>query len=92
MCDPAAGDVSEAGCGRGRIRHATTCRQGCRDTIGAARTATMRLTCLAGLAGAPVVVLPLANDAGLPRGVAHLGAPGTDRSLLRWAADRMATG
>src|ERR1700682_2087060 len=60
------------------------------DTIAAARAATMRLTCLAGLAGAPVVVLPLERDGDLPLGVAHLGAPGSDRSLLRWAADRIA--
>jgi amidase len=58
------------------------------ETIGAARAATMRLTCLAGLAGAPVVVLPLAHDGDLPLGVAHLGAPGSDRALLHWAAQR----
>jgi amidase len=57
------------------------------DTIAATRAATMRLTCLAGLAGAPVVVLPLARAGGLPLGIAHLGAPGSDRALLRWAAD-----
>jgi amidase len=56
------------------------------DTIAMARAATMRLTCVAGLAGAPVVVLPLSNDGDLPLGVAHLGAPGSDRSLVRWAA------
>jgi amidase len=56
------------------------------ETMAATRAATMRLTCLAGLAGAPVVVLPLARDGDLPLGVAHLGAPGSDRSLLRWAA------
>jgi amidase len=57
------------------------------DAIAATRTATMRLTCLAGLAGAPVVVLPLARAAHLPLGIAHLGAPGSDRPLIRWAAD-----
>jgi amidase len=50
------------------------------------RSRTLRLTCLAGLAGAPVVVLPVARDQGLPLGVAGLGAPGTDRALLDWAA------
>jgi amidase len=60
------------------------------DTIAATRAATMRLTCVAGLSGAPVVVLPLARDNELPLGVAHMGAPGSDRALLRWAADRMA--
>src|SRR5690606_31878694 len=51
------------------------------------RVRTMRLTCLAGLAGAPVVVLPLAQVEGLPLGVAFVGAPGTDLELLRWVAD-----
>jgi len=45
------------------------------------------LTCVAGLAGAPVVVLPLAHDGDLPLGIAHMGAPGSDRALLRWAAE-----
>ncbi len=51
------------------------------------RTATLRLTCIAGLAGAPVVVLPIANDGGLPLGVALVGAPGSDHRLLRWVAE-----
>ena len=51
------------------------------------RTATLRLTCIAGLAGAPVVVLPVAADGGLPLGVAFVGAPGRDHRVLRWAAD-----
>jgi len=54
------------------------------------RGRTLELTCLAGLAGAPVVVLPLAQADGLPLGVACMGAPGSDRALLRWAALRMA--
>jgi amidase len=57
------------------------------DTIAATRVATMRLTCLAGLSGAPVVVLPMARAAGLPLGIAHLGAPGSDMALIGWAAD-----
>jgi len=57
------------------------------DSRVAIRARTLQLTCLAGLAGAPVVVLPLALDDGLPLGVACLGAPGSDRSLLRWALD-----
>jgi amidase len=64
-------------------------------SIAETRAKTMRLTCLAGLAGAPVVVRPLVHVGvgappacgGLPLGVAHLGAPGSDRSLLRWAAE-----
>jgi amidase len=56
----------------------------------ATRAGTLPLTCLAALAGAPVVVLPLAHDHGLPLGVACLAAPGSDLDLLAWAADRMA--
>jgi amidase len=59
------------------------------ETIAAARSATMRLTSVAGLAGAPVVVLPLSHDADLPLGIAYMGAPGSDRTLLRWAADQI---
>lgn len=48
----------------------------------AVRDATMRLTCLAGLAGAPAVSLPLTTRAGLPCGVSLVAAPGRDRALL----------
>jgi amidase len=51
------------------------------------RLATLRLTCIAGLAGAPVVVAPWATDDGLPFGLAFVGAPGTDLRLLDWVAD-----
>ena len=51
------------------------------------RARTLRLTCIAGLAGAPVVVLPLAQVDGLPVGVALIGAPGTDAALLDWVCD-----
>jgi amidase len=53
----------------------------------AQRLATLRLTCIAGLAGAPVLVVPLARIDGLPLGVAFLGAPGSDRRMLAWARD-----
>lgn len=52
----------------------------------AQRTRTLRLTCVAGLAGAPVVVLPLATDEGLPLGVGLIGHPGSDLDLLAFAA------
>jgi amidase len=52
----------------------------------ATRAATMSLTCLAGLAGAPVVVVPGAVVDDLPVGVAVIGAPGSDLALLGWAA------
>ena len=60
------------------------------DRRDAIRKRTLRTTCVAGLAGAPVVVLPLSEDDGHPLGVAALGAPGTDLALLAWAVDRMA--
>jgi amidase len=50
------------------------------------RTYALQLTCLAGLAGAPVVVVPLLHDEGLPVGAALVGAPDTDLSLLARAA------
>ena len=43
---------------------------------------------VAGLAGAPVVVLPVATVSGAPLGVACVGAPGSDLGLLHWAAKR----
>jgi Asp-tRNA(Asn)/Glu-tRNA(Gln) amidotransferase A subunit family amidase len=52
----------------------------------AQRARTLRLTCVAGLAGAPVVLLPLARDEGLPLGIAFIGHPGTDLELLAFAA------
>jgi amidase len=64
--------------------------QGGRAALERRRSATLRLTCIAGLAGAPVVVRPLASDqagGGFPLGVAFVGGPGTDRRLLRWCAE-----
>ena len=46
------------------------------------RVQNLRLTCLGGLSGAPVVVAPMLRDQGLPLGVAFVGAPGTDQALL----------
>ncbi len=46
------------------------------------RIATLQLTCLAGLAGLPVVVAPWARVDGLPLGVAFVGAAGSDLQLL----------
>ncbi|MFB7498810.1 amidase [Streptomyces sp. NPDC056161] len=55
--------------------------------IEAERAAILRMTCLAGLAGAPAVSLPLLRSAeGLPVGLCLLGAPGTDLGLLALAA------
>ena len=46
------------------------------------RARALDLTCLAGLAGAPVVVAPLLASEGLPVGVAFVGPPGSDLALL----------
>jgi len=50
------------------------------------RLRTQRLTAPAGLAGAPVVSLPLARVDGLPLGLALVGRPGDDDDLVRLAA------
>ncbi|MGI5221051.1 amidase family protein [Nocardia sp. CA-290969] len=49
------------------------------------RARTLRLTCLASIAGLPAVTLPLGRDEGGPSGVCLVGAPGTDRSLISLA-------
>jgi amidase len=54
------------------------------------RTRTIGLTCLAGLAGAPAVSLPLGVVDGLPVGVCLLGRVGEDERLLSAAADSAA--
>jgi Asp-tRNA(Asn)/Glu-tRNA(Gln) amidotransferase A subunit family amidase len=46
-----------------------------------ARAATLRLTCLAGLAGVPAISMPLARVDGAPIGVSALAAPGADLDL-----------
>jgi amidase len=56
------------------------------------RANTLRLTCSAGLAGAPVVVAPLARLGALPLGVAFISAPGTDIELLATLCARISTG
>jgi amidase len=52
------------------------------DARQGARLAAGRLTCIASLAGAPSVSLPLAQVDGLPLGVALVGPPGADAGLL----------
>ncbi|MGW5384190.1 amidase family protein [Nocardia sp. NPDC003963] len=60
-------------------------RAGGQVAWGQARARTLRLTCLASLAGLPAVTVPLRSGTGLPAGLCLLGAPGTDLSLLRLA-------
>lgn len=57
------------------------------DGLQAVREATMRLTCLAGIAGLPAVSVPLPSTDGLPRGACLLAAPGRDRDLLTLVAE-----
>ncbi len=52
------------------------------EELASIRPATLRLTSVAGLCGAPALSLPLAAVNGLPLGVCLIGAPGTDRALL----------
>lgn len=47
-----------------------------------ARVAAGQLTCLASLAGAPAVAIPLMEVQGLPAGVSLVGPPGSDLGLL----------
>jgi amidase len=54
--------------------------------VEAERAGTLQLTCVAGLAGAPAVSVPvLQTSDGRPAGFCLVGAPGTDRDLLRLA-------
>jgi Asp-tRNAAsn/Glu-tRNAGln amidotransferase A subunit and related amidases len=56
------------------------------ETIEAERAGTLRMSCLAGLAGAPAVSLPVLRTAdGRPAGLCLVGAPGTDLDLLNLA-------
>ncbi|NHU86042.1 DUF3225 domain-containing protein [Kocuria sp. JC486] len=55
--------------------------------IEAARAATMALTSLAGLAGLPVVSVPVRTADGLPCGLSLIGPEGSDESLVRRAAE-----
>jgi amidase len=50
-----------------------------------ARTRTLRITCIAGLAGLPQVSIPLRTPDGLPIGVSLLGPAGRDLDLVRLA-------
>ncbi|MFI2489395.1 amidase family protein [Promicromonospora kroppenstedtii] len=52
----------------------------------AARTATMLLTCVAGLGGLPAVSVPVATAGGLPAGACLVGPAGSDGALLELAA------
>ncbi|WP_244963057.1 AtzH-like domain-containing protein [Nocardioides dongkuii] len=59
------------------------------DDVAATREATLRLTCLAGLAGLPAVTMPV-QAGGLPAGACLVAAAGRDQDLLRLAAETQA--
>lgn len=61
------------------------------DGLQTVREATMRLTCLAGIAGLPALSVPLDSTDGLPRGACLVAAAGRDRDLLQLAAATVAT-
>ncbi|MEV0769359.1 amidase family protein [Nocardia salmonicida] len=60
-------------------------READQRTRDAVRSATLRLTCLASIAGLPAVTLPLPNRHGLPAGLCLIGAANTDRALIHRA-------
>ena len=51
------------------------------------REATMGVTAIAGLCGAPEVTLPAGEVDGLPVGLSFIAASGTDRALLGFARE-----
>src|SRR5690606_8979387 len=54
--------------------------------VEAERAGTLRMSCLAGLAGAPAVSVPVLRTAdGRPAGLCLVSAPGTDLALLHLA-------
>ncbi|NMO89317.1 amidase [Actinomycetospora sp. TBRC 11914] len=61
-------------------------------TIEAARAATLGLTVLAGLAGAPAVSMPLLTVDGAPVGLSAVAAPGADLALTDLACRSLGPG
>ncbi|MBU0829257.1 MAG: amidase [Gammaproteobacteria bacterium] len=55
--------------------------------IDAVRVRTLRICCIAGLAGLPQVSLPLLTASGLPAGVSLIGPAGSDVALVRLAIE-----
>lgn len=53
--------------------------------IDAIRMRTLRICCIAGLAGLPQVSLPLRTPEGLPAGISLIGPAGSDRALVQLA-------
>ncbi|WP_227870622.1 amidase [Orrella marina] len=55
------------------------------EEVDQVRMRTMRITCIAGLAGLPQVSIPLKTAEGKPVGISLLGPAGSDLALLRLA-------
>jgi amidase len=55
-------------------------------TFEAFRAKALSILCIAGLAGAPQISLPLATFQGCPLGLSLIGPPGRDRALIALAA------
>lgn len=58
-----------------------------RRTLAAYRDRTLRMTCVAGLAGLPQIGLPRAMVEGCPLGISLIGPAGSDEMLLQAAID-----
>ncbi|MCW2756056.1 MAG: hypothetical protein JWQ32_3467 [Marmoricola sp.] len=56
------------------------------DAVDAERRATVRLTCIAGVTGRPVVAAPFTVTPDGPVGTSHVGPPGSDLALIRWVS------
>jgi amidase len=55
------------------------------EKMDAYRTETIKMLCVAGLAGAPQISMPLGQRFGAPLGLSIVGAPGSDMHLVRLA-------
>lgn len=56
------------------------------DAIEQARAHTLRLTCIAGVAGLPAVTIPYHTAEQLPCGICLIGPAGSDKSLITFAS------
>lgn len=60
-------------------------REAAPETVDAVRMRTLRITCIAGLAGLPQVSLPCRTPDGLPIGLSLIGPAGSDLALIALA-------
>jgi amidase len=57
------------------------------DALEQFRMRTMRLTCIAGIAGLPQITLPIGTVSGCPAGLSFIGWPNGDEALLDLACE-----